>query len=110
MNVYSTNKNYAKINRADFLETLAVCLTKPNIERWIFNKNLPKSLRFRGWKLLELEEEIQTEKFLKLNAQVELGNVFYVDEHGIKAQVIHAKLVLNGYAAIISNINAIVVI
>lgn len=65
MNVYSANKNYAKVNRADFLETLALCLIRPNTERRILNKNLPKSIRFRGRKLLGLEKETETEKNVK---------------------------------------------
>jgi len=65
LNVYSANKNYAKVNRADFLETLALCLIRPNTERRIFNKNLPKSIRFRGRKLLGLEKETETEKNVK---------------------------------------------
>jgi len=65
LNVYSANKNYAKVNRADFLETLALCLIRPNTERRILNKNLPKSIRFRGRKLLGLEKEIETEKNVK---------------------------------------------
>lgn len=65
MNVYSANKNYAKVNRADFLETLALCLIRPNTERRIINKSLPKSLRLRGRKLLGIEKETQTAKTLK---------------------------------------------
>lgn len=65
LNVYSANKNYAKVNRADFLETLALCLIRPNTERRILNKNLPKSIRFRGRKLLGLEKETETEKNVK---------------------------------------------
>lgn len=65
LNVYSTNKNYAKVNRADFLETLALCLIKPNTERRILNENVPKSIRFRGRKLLGLEKETETERNVK---------------------------------------------
>jgi len=65
VNVYSANKNYAKVNRADFLETLALCHIKSKTERRILDTNLPKSLRFRGRKLLVMEKETQTENTIK---------------------------------------------
>lgn len=57
LNVYTFNNSDEKSKRSVFLESLALQLMKPNIEKRIKNIKLPKYIRSHGMKILAIVKD-----------------------------------------------------
>ncbi|KAF2899535.1 hypothetical protein ILUMI_06638 [Ignelater luminosus] len=62
LNLYVANKNYEKIEKREFLSTLAKDLSKPLILKRTYMKNIPKNIRNRIRFLVRLDNSLTSEE------------------------------------------------